>query len=133
LIVEDEKIVRHVACGMLRRHGYKVLEASNGAEALDLMEKSPEPIQLLLTDVVMPNINGLELAQALTQKRPELAVLFMSGYTQDILDTKGIADGVTNFIKKSAINEGLLHKVREVLDKKSSSGALPTNRPSAHH
>jgi PAS domain S-box-containing protein len=116
LVVEDEKIVRHVVTGQLKRHGYNVLEASSGAEALELTEKLHESIQLLLTDVVMPGMNGRELAESLTQKRPGLAVLFMSGYSQDILDAKGIATGETHFIKKSYLNKDLLPKVREVLD-----------------
>jgi signal transduction histidine kinase/ActR/RegA family two-component response regulator len=118
LVVEDDKLVRHVACNMLRRSGHNVLEASNGTEALALEEQAQERIQLLLTDVVMPGMNGRELAQALIRRRPGLAVLFMSGYTQDILDTKGIASGETNFIEKPNLSTDLLHKIREVLDRK---------------
>jgi|GEM_PF-1689321 PAS domain S-box-containing protein len=117
LVVEDEQLVRRVTCGKLRRQGYNVLEASTGAEALELADKFHEQIHLLLTDVVMPGMNGREVAEALAGKRPGLAVLFMSGYTQDILDGKGIADGETRFIEKTTLNTDLLRKVREILDK----------------
>jgi CheY-like chemotaxis protein len=85
LLVEDEAQVRYLASQVLRQHGYRVLEASSGPEALALSRDHPAPIHLLLTDVVMPEMSGPQLAQRLVLDRPGLEVLFMSGYPKDAL------------------------------------------------
>jgi len=116
LVTEDEEIVRRVTSRMLQREGYHVLEAENGKQALDMAEHCREPINLLLTDVVMPEMNGRQLAEQLRKNHPETKVLYMSGYARDILDMKGVISGETQFIEKTAISNYLRRKVREVLD-----------------
>jgi hypothetical protein len=113
-LVEDEKGVRALAKKALARSGYQVLEAQNGEEALAVAEGHREPIHLLLTDVVMPQMGGPELAQKLKARRPECKVLYMSGYTDDAVLRQGISAG--HFLQKPFTPVGLARKVREVLD-----------------
>src|SRR5690606_19917745 len=81
LLVEDELLVRNLAVDALRRHGYSVLAASTGLEALELVNQTPSDVELLVTDVVMPQMGGPQLAERLLQERPEMKVLFISGYS----------------------------------------------------
>jgi two-component system cell cycle sensor histidine kinase/response regulator CckA len=118
LLVEDEAQIRHVALEVLTLLGYKVLEASNGVQALQLAEMVKEPIHILLTDVVMPKMNGQDVAHRLKDSHPESAVLFMSGYTGDIIATQGILEKDVNFLGKPFTPRTLASKVREVLDAK---------------
>jgi CheY-like chemotaxis protein len=113
LVVEDEAQIRVVAKGILRRQGYRVLEASNAGEALLLFEQEPGAIDLLLTDVVMPKMNGKVLADRLRQLRPGLKVIFMSGYTDGALVGQ-LAEGAF-FIQKPFTLATLSKKVRDVL------------------
>jgi two-component system cell cycle sensor histidine kinase/response regulator CckA len=117
LIAEDETMVRNLAKTVLSMHGYKILEARNGGEAYLLCKKQDEKIDLLLTDIIMPNMNGKELYEQLHQLRPELQVLYMSGYTEKIIAEQGVLDGSVNFLPKPFTIESLTKKVREVLDK----------------
>jgi len=116
LLVEDEPAVRDLAQRILRRKGYRVIVASNGREALDLVERQEGPIDLLVTDLIMPQMDGRELAQRLAALRPGLPVLFMSGYTGDTIAQRGVLDPDVAFIEKPFSPEGLARKVREILD-----------------
>ena len=117
LLVEDDDRVRAVVASMLRRGGYHVLQASNGGEALLLCEEHPLAIHLLLTDVVMPKLNGRKLAERLRRIRPELRVIFMSGYTENAIVHHGVLDPGIDFLPKPVASQVLLTKVREVLDR----------------
>ncbi|NIP82357.1 MAG: response regulator, partial [Gemmatimonadetes bacterium] len=113
LVVEDEDAVRSLASRILGRHGYTVLEATDGAAALEVA--AGNGIDLLLTDVVMPGASGCELAARLREDRPDLPVLYMSGYPADEVGRLGVGtDGA--FIQKPFTPERLARKVRDVLD-----------------
>jgi PAS domain S-box-containing protein len=116
LLAEDEEAVRKLARQILEMYGYHVLEAANGGAALLLCERHRGSIQLLITDVVMPEMSGRELADRLARLHPEMKVLFMSGYTDNAVVHHGVLIGETNFIQKPFPTEGLVRKVREVLD-----------------
>ena len=116
LLVEDQEQVRAVAHAILKRSGYRVIAAKHAAEAALLCDVHPEPIHLLLTDVVMPHISGAELAKRAVRARPELKVLYMSGYTDDSVVRHGILESEMAFLQKPFTPETLTRKVREVLN-----------------
>jgi signal transduction histidine kinase len=116
LVVEDEDGVRDLVRDILQAAGYTVLEARHGAEALEVSERHVGPIHLLLTDVVMPEMNGRELAQRLAVLRPATKVLFMSGYTANAVVHHGVLDPDTEFLPKPITAAVLTRKVREILD-----------------
>jgi PAS domain S-box-containing protein len=116
LLVEDEEIVRALVRNTLTRHGYRVLEAANGAQALDLAARFTGPIQLLLTDIVMPGLSGPDLAERLTRMRPGLRVLYISGYTEEGLTAHGMPGAGVSFLQKPFTLDALARKVREALD-----------------
>ena len=116
LVVEDESTLRNITRQYLTNQGYTVLEASNGESALQLSATHPGPIHLLLTDVIMPGINGRELADRLSSVRPETRVLYMSGYTENAIGHNGVLDPGTNLLQKPFSLPALKAKVREVLD-----------------
>jgi CheY-like chemotaxis protein len=116
LLVEDDDQVRVVARGILRRSGYHVIEARNAGEALLQSEKHPGTIHLLLSDVVMPQVSGPELAKRLASVRPDMKVLCMSGYTDDSIVRHGVLEAQIAFLQKPITPEALTRKVREVLD-----------------
>jgi PAS domain S-box-containing protein len=116
LLVEDEEQVRAVVLSVLRRQGYKVIVAQHAGEALLLCEQHPEPIHLLLTDVVMPQMSGPELAKRLVATRPEIKVICMSGYTDDSIFRHGVLEAGVAFLQKPVTPGTLAKKVREVLD-----------------
>jgi CheY-like chemotaxis protein len=116
LVVEDEEEVRKVAVRMLGERGYKVLEASQGVDALHICAKLDGPIHLLLTDVVMPKMSGQEVAGSIISLRPGIKVLYMSGYTDNTIVHHGVLERGVNYIQKPFTVESLARKVREVLD-----------------
>lgn len=116
LVVEDEGAVRLVAERILSRAGYQVITASGGAEALRLCEERAGPIHLALSDVVMPEMSGPEFASALEHIRPEVPVLFMSGYTEDALGRHGALGESVALLHKPFSSAQLRRKVRHVLD-----------------
>jgi two-component system, cell cycle sensor histidine kinase and response regulator CckA len=115
LLVEDEEMVRRLARMVLQRQGYHILETSGGQEAIDLCRDHDGPIDLLLTDVIMPGMNGKALLNVLQSIRSGLKVLFMSGYTENVVAHHGVLDAGTNFIQKPFSIEDLSRKVREAL------------------
>ncbi|MBI4871903.1 MAG: PAS domain-containing protein [Candidatus Riflebacteria bacterium] len=123
LLVEDEDTVRRLLRRVLERDGYRVLEASNGGEALLLAEQSVDRIDLLLTDVIMPGMSGPVLARRLVQVLTGLKVVYTSGYTNDALEHHGLSGPSITLIQKPFETPGLLATVREVLDGRRSSGA----------
>ncbi|MDE3034408.1 MAG: PAS domain S-box protein [Nitrospirota bacterium] len=116
LLVEDEDSIRKLLGQQLRIRGYTVLEAGKGEEAMDLCRRHRGPIHLLLTDVVMPQISGRELAERLASVRPDMRVLYMSGYTDDAVVRHGVLESDVSFVQKPFTPSQLLRKVRDVLD-----------------
>jgi CheY-like chemotaxis protein len=118
LVVEDEGAVRAVIRRALQGAGYTVLEAGGGADAVRLAEQHAGPIHLLVTDVVMPGLNGRQVAERVTALRPGVRVLFVSGYTDDAVIRHGLDGEGLAFLPKPFTPEVLTRKVREVLDSK---------------
>jgi len=116
LLAEDEEAVRRLAREILSGNGYRVLEAGNGREALLLSEAHRGVIHLLLTDVVMPKIGGRELGERIRHQRPDLRILYMSGFTDDAILRGGVEENGIPFLQKPFTPEELARKVREVLD-----------------
>jgi PAS domain S-box-containing protein len=122
LLAEDDDSVRALARTALLSSGYTVLEARDGQEALEVSQQAPGPIHLLATDVVMPKMNGRQLAEHLTARWPGLQVLYMSGYTDDAIVRHGVLEKGMAFLQKPFTPITLARKVREVLDEPSSAG-----------
>jgi PAS domain S-box-containing protein len=121
LLAEDEEMVRNLAREILTMHGYTVLAAANSEEALFICRQHQGPIQLLLTDVVMPGMSGKELAEQVARLRPDMRVLYMSGYTDQAIVHHGILDGDIAFLGKPFTPDALVLKVVEALHKNPSS------------
>ncbi|MCF7953338.1 MAG: response regulator, partial [Spirochaetales bacterium] len=120
LLVEDELGILHMAAMMLKNLGYEVIAAETPVEAIRLANENCGPIKLLMTDVVMPKMNGRELADRLKIHNPTLKVLFMSGYTANVIAHQGVLDEGVSFIQKPFSSHDLAVKVYEVLESKNS-------------
>jgi PAS domain S-box-containing protein len=116
LLVEDEANLRYLARQYLEKQGYKVLEAADGAVAMQIAVAHDKMIHLLLTDVIMPGMNGRELAQRISEIRPNVKILYMSGYTENVIGTNGMLDAGVRLLQKPFNLRDLKTKVREVLD-----------------
>lgn len=116
LVVDDDPALRSLVRRVLERHGYHVLEASSGAEALAVSADAGRPIDILLTDVVMPEMSGPQLAVRFLQQRPTVPVLYMSGYTDNEVERHGIAESGAPFLQKPFTPDTLARKLRHVLD-----------------
>jgi DNA-binding NtrC family response regulator len=114
--VEDDEQVRSVACAILRRNGYRVLDAATGGDALLICEQHPNTIHVMLTDVVMPRMSGRQLWERLAPLRPAMKVVFMSGYTDDAIVHHGVLSSEFAFVQKPLMAAALLLKLRSVLD-----------------
>ena len=122
LVVEDEDGVRELVRQILVEHGHAVLTARHGRDALLLAERYERPIELLVTDVVMPEMGGGELVERLTALRPDLKVLYISGYTNEEVLRRGVPGMEASFLHKPFTSEGLMRRVREALE-----GAAPAS------
>jgi two-component system, cell cycle sensor histidine kinase and response regulator CckA len=118
LLVEDAEMVRNLAKDVLKSRGYNVLEADDGPSARHVCNQYHQSIDLLLTDVVMPRVSGVDLANELLRLHPEMRVLYMSGYTEDAIVNHGVLESGVNFIQKPFSADQLAIRVREVLDAK---------------
>jgi len=116
LVVEDDENLRRLTSLILKKHGYRILEASNGGEALIICRNLKEPLDLVLTDVIMPGMSGRQLIEELRQIRDAFKVLYMSGYTDNAIVHHGVLDAGIDLIQKPFTIAGLLWKVREVMD-----------------
>lgn len=117
MVVEDEEALRKMIKVTLERHGYRVITASHGEEALEILHQQSEPISLLLTDVIMPKKSGPELAREVRAMLPGVKVLFNSGYTDDVMVQHGVQQTEVDFIQKPYSIHQLVQKVREILDR----------------
>jgi CheY-like chemotaxis protein len=116
MVVEDEKMLLEFVGTILEEQGYKVLSAETPADALTIAREYNNPIHLLITDVVMPEMNGREVKEAVTHLCPDIKTIYMSGYTSDVIALKGIIEEGTAFLQKPFTINALALKVREVLD-----------------
>ena len=116
LLVEDEDSLRNLAQGCLQSRGYNILSAPNGEDALKVAEQCPGIIHLLLTDVIMPGLSGRELADELKHSRPDVKVLYMSGYTHDLVTQEGILETGSELLQKPFSINALMNRVRDILD-----------------
>ncbi|MGH9748021.1 MAG: CHASE4 domain-containing protein [Candidatus Acidiferrales bacterium] len=126
LFVEDEESVRELVRDYLGKSGYRVLDAPDGIQALDTAAAHPGPIHILVTDVVMPRLSGRELVTQLSAARPDLRVLYISGYTDDSIFRHGVLEGDVAFLQKPFNLKDLAQKIREVLDGEPAATASPT-------
>jgi CheY-like chemotaxis protein len=125
LLVEDEEHLRALAREFLEQRGYRVLEARNGAEALEVAGCHLGPIHMLVTDIVMPGMRGRELAEKLSASRPQMRVLFVSGYTDGSMVENGELGPGSAFLEKPFSSDALARKVRQVLNGAASGGEPP--------
>ena len=116
LLVEDDPVVRRVVTSMLDHHGYRLIPAGSGEEALALARAAPDTVDLLITDLVMPGLNGRETAEAVRSLQPQARVLYMSGYTDDAVIRVGGFDLGVSFLQKPFSGDELARRVRELLD-----------------
>jgi two-component system cell cycle sensor histidine kinase/response regulator CckA len=125
LVTEDERMVRELVATLLAAQGYEVIPAAEGSEALRICREHAGPIDLLLTDIVMPGMSGPELVSQALAVRPSLKILYMSGYTEYAVANQGVLERVQSFIWKPFSNDALAAKVRQVLDGTVTAGNSP--------
>ena len=121
LVVEDQIEARSVICETLRRRGYTVIEAINGPDAIVKGRQPETAIDVMLTDVVMPGMGGRRVAEVIRATRPNLRVVYMSGYTDSAIVDHGILEPGVTFVQKPFATDTLLRKIREVLDAPNTS------------
>ncbi len=120
LVVDDEQILRDLVCRTLRDEGYRTLEAAHGGEALELVESGPDTVDLVVTDVVMPGMDGRELGRRLAQSRPTLPILYMSAYDVNDIFRRGSPWSSAPFLQKPFPRDGLINSVEQLLRQRSS-------------
>ncbi len=125
LIVDDEPEIRALARDILEANGYTALEAGDGEDALIVAEHYAGPIHMVLTDVVMPNLSGPDMAEKVKSLRHDAKVVFMSGYTSDVIGQYGVLRSGAPFVAKPFSPDGLARKLREVLDYRSPFARRP--------
>ena len=123
LVVEDDPVIRVLAKRMLEEQGYTVLDFSTGEEALAVADSYSKPIHLLLTDIILPGMRGTEVAEHFARTKPDTAVLFMSGYTDDTLSRDGRLPERAHLVQKPYTPVVLLSAVREVLDQSAHASS----------
>jgi PAS domain S-box-containing protein len=129
VLVEDESMVKNLVSEVLRKAGYRVMEFANGREALARTRRHAGSIQLLVTDVVMPGMSGIELGRQLALGRPEMRILFLSGYADDVVARHGVLPPGSAFLQKPFTPDTLLRTVRGLLDEPAVNASLPEERP----
>jgi two-component system cell cycle sensor histidine kinase/response regulator CckA len=122
LVVEDAEAIRTMVCAMLAQQGYRCLEAADGVDALRLLNETMAPVDLVLTDIIMPKMTGPELGRHLVQLKPNLPIVFMSGYSDDPIVTE-LQRMPPMFLAKPFTADALIEKVRQALDQPGT--ALP--------
>jgi two-component system, cell cycle sensor histidine kinase and response regulator CckA len=120
LVVDDEEGLRTLVCRTLRAEGYGTLEAAHGGEALEVMEKAAQPVDLVVTDVVMPGMDGRELGRRLAQRWPSLPILYISAYDVNDIFRRGSPRTSAPFLQKPFQPEGLISRVQQLLASRSS-------------
>jgi len=128
LIVEDEPVLREMTRSILENSGYRILEAASGKEALDVWKRCTSPVNLLLTDMMMPEgVSGMDLADRLLRLQPGLKIIFTSGYTAHEIDTAVLTRTRAQFLQKPYSYEGLARIVRHCLDQPLANGVAAEN------
>jgi PAS domain S-box-containing protein len=131
LVAEDEPMVRDITRSILEEHGYSVIEAEDGVAAVDKFKKNKELISLTVLDIIMPKKNGKEAYYEIKQINPDIKALFLSGYTDDILSSRGIMEEDLDLMCKPIMQNDFLHKVREILDKRLSTAPVENTLPAS--
>lgn len=129
LLVEDDETVREVTTALLQEIGYRIYAAATPQKALELCADSQTTIDLLLTDLIMPKMNGAELSRHICIMRPSIRVLFMSGHTADVLDQKDINTNEFSFIQKPFDLDSLHRKIQFILSDDLINRTIPANHP----
>ena len=136
LLVEDENSVRQMLREALHKAGYAVWEAANGAEAIAQWGARINEVDLVVTDIVMPKMNGLRLAEELRSRRPETKVVFMSGHSLELINSQGVPDPAPDLLQKPFLPQVLVRKVRQILDQmpnRARSHTTASNHPHLHY
>jgi len=117
LVVDDAESIRKLVCAMLTQNGYRCVDASDGVEALELLQHATEYVSLVLTDMIMPKMNGAELARELSRTRPDVRIVFMSGYSDDPVVQQVERTVSHHFLPKPFTSTALIEKVRQSLER----------------